>query len=72
MAAFDQFVFSGEASDGLLDRRDTRIAAEVNRYYSQVRKLLLENKDKLEALSARLVEEKTLLGDQIQQIVRCA
>ena len=69
---FDQFVFASETSDGLLDRRDTRVAAELQRYYTQVRKLLMENKDKLELLSARLVEEKTLLGDQIQQIVRCA
>ena len=69
---FDQFVFSEDTSDGLLDRRDTRVAAELERYYTKVRKLLLANKDKLEALAARLVEEKTLLGDQIQQIVRCA
>jgi cell division protease FtsH len=69
---FDQFVYTNDTSDGLRSRRDTRVAAELGRYYTQVRKLLLENKDKLEALSARLVEEKTLLGDQIQQIVRCA
>lgn len=69
---FDQFGFSGEVSDGLLNRRDTRVAAEIERYYTQVRKLLLENKDKLDALAARLMEEKTLLGDQVQQIVRCA
>ncbi len=69
---FDQFVFANDTSDGLLNRRDTRVATELERYYTQVRKLLMENKDKLEALSACLVEEKTLLGDQIQQIVRCA
>ena len=69
---FDQRIYADESSDGLRDRRDTRVASELEHYYAQVRKLLLENKDKLEALSARLVEEKTLLGDQIQQIVRCA
>jgi cell division protease FtsH len=69
---FDQRIYADESSNGLRDRRDTRVALELERYYAQVRKLLLENKDKLEALSARLVEEKTLLGDQIQQIVRCA
>jgi cell division protease FtsH len=69
---FDQFVFAGETSDGLLDRRDTRVATELERYYSQVKKLLMANKDKLVALTNRLVEEKTLLGDQVQQILNCA
>lgn len=69
---FDQFVFAREASDGLLDRRDTRVAAELERYYVQVKKLLLENKDKLIALSERLVEEKTLLGDQVKEVLKCA
>lgn len=69
---FDQFVFANETSDGLLDRRDTRVAAELGRYYTQVKKLLLENKDKLDALSAQLVQKKTLLGDEVQQILRCA
>jgi cell division protease FtsH len=69
---FDQFVYSGETSDSLLDRRDTRVATELERYYSQVKKLLMANKDKLVALTNRLVEEKTLLGDQVQQILNCA
>ena len=69
---FDQFVFASETSDGLLDRRDTRVATELERYYSRVKKLLMANKDKLVALTNRLVEEKTLLGDQVQQILNCA
>lgn len=69
---FDQFAFANENSDGLLNRRDTRVATELERYYNRIRKLLLDNREKLEALSARLVEEKTLLGDQIQQILQCA
>jgi ATP-dependent Zn protease len=48
------------------------VAAELERYYTQVKKLLLANKDKLVALTNRLVEEKTLLGDQIQEILSCA
>jgi cell division protease FtsH len=69
---FDQFVFAGETSDGLLDRRDTRVATELERYYAQVKKLLMANKDRLVALTDRLVKEKTLLGDQLQEILNCA
>ena len=69
---FDQFVYSNDSSDSLRDRRDTRVATELERYYAQVKKLLMVNKDKLVALTNRLVEEKTLLGDQVQQILSCA
>ena len=69
---FDQFVFDRSSSDGVLDRRDSRVAAEVSRYYAQTKHLLTENRGKLEALTARLLEEKTLLGDQVQEIMKCA
>lgn len=69
---FDQFVYNNHGSEKVLDRRDTRVATEVERYYSQVKKLLMANKDKLVALTERLVEEKTLLGDQVQEILNCA
>ena len=69
---FGQYVYTNDASEELRNRRDTRIALELEHYYTKIRKLLLENKGKLEALASRLMEEKTLLGDQIQQILRCA
>ena len=69
---FGQFVIDTTSSDGLLDRRDSLVAAEMERYYAKVKQLLVENRDKLERLSASLVQEKTLLGDEVQQIIQCA
>ena len=69
---FGQFVIDKLCSNEVLDRRDSRIAAEMERYYAQTKKLLLENKNKLDKLIGRLVEEKTLLGDQVQEIIKCA
>lgn len=69
---FDQFIFDSQTSNEVLDRRDSRMAAEMERYYAQTRQIIVENRDKLEALTARLLEEKTLLGDQVQQILSCA
>lgn len=69
---FDQFVIDRDSSNEVLNRRDTRIASEMDRYYAQTRKLLIENRSKLDALAARLLEEKTLLGDQVQHILKCA
>lgn len=69
---FDRFVYINDTSDALRERRDNQVATELERYYAQVKKLLIDNKDKLETLTARLVKEKTLLGDQVQQILNCA
>ena len=69
---FGQFVIDRQCSNEVLDRRDSRIAAEMERYYAETKKLLLENKNKLDKLIARLVEDKTLLGEQVQEIIKCA
>jgi cell division protease FtsH len=69
---FSQFVFDQMSSNEVLDRRDSRVAAEMEHYYAQTKQLIVENRDKLDKLIARLIEEKTLLGDQVQTIIRCA
>ena len=69
---FGQFVFDQFPSNGVLDRRDSRVAAEMEHYYAQTKQLIIENRETLDKLTKRLVEEKTLLGDQVQEIIRCA
>ena len=69
---FDQCIYTNDTSDGLRSRRDAQVAAEMERYYVQTKQLLLEHKSQLEVLTARLAEEKTLLGDCVQEILLCA
>ena len=69
---FGQFVFDQCPSNGVLDRRDSRVAGEMEHYYAQTKQLIIDNRVKLDKLTARLVEEKTLLGDQVQDIIRSA
>lgn len=69
---FDKFVYCDDTSDDMRARRDAVVAAELERYYAQTRQLLIENRSKLEALSSRLLAEKTLLGDQVQDILKAA
>lgn len=69
---FDKFVFARDPSNDTLARRDAQVATEMERYYAQVKQLLVENRDKLETLTARLVEEKTLMGDVVQEIISIA
>ena len=69
---FDRFVFSRNPSNDLLSRRDAQVASELDRYYAQTRQLIIRNKAKLEQLTAKLLEEKTLLGDRVQEILQAA
>ena len=39
---FEQFVIDRHCSNEVLDRRDSRIAVEMERYYAKTKKLLLE------------------------------
>jgi ATP-dependent Zn protease len=64
---FGQFIFDSCVSNEALDRRDSRVASEMDRFYTKTKQLLIENKPKLDNLIARLVAEKTLLGDQVQE-----
>ena len=69
---FNKFVFSSSPSDEVLDRRDSRVATEMENYYNKVRRLLVENRAKLDEITKRLIEEKTLLGNQVQEILKCS
>ena len=69
---FNKFVFSTSPSDEVLDRRDSRVAIEMENFYNKVRQLLVENRSKLDALTKHLIDEKTLLGNQVQEILKCA
>jgi cell division protease FtsH len=69
---FGQFVFDYTSSNEVLDRRDSRVAADMEHFYSQTKQLIIDNRAKLVKLTSRLIEEKTLLCDQVQEIVKCA
>ena len=69
---FDNYIYDKEASNGILERRDTRVAEEMKRYYTLTKQLLSENKEKLEELASLLLKEKTLLGDRVQMVMKAA
>lgn len=57
-----------EASNDLFSRRETQIYTEMSRYYQQARKLLVDNREFLDKLAHALIERKTLINKDIQQI----
>ena len=66
---FDKCKYTDMQSEALLARREQQAASEMDRYYVQVKQMLVENRRKLDVLMLRLQKEKIRLGDQIQEIV---
>ena len=65
-------MFDTQPSGALLDRRDLQVSNLMAQYYEQARKLLIDNRAKLDLITARLLEDKTLLGEQLQELLKCA
>ena len=65
--SFDSFERSGN-SDGLSARKDARMTYEIEKYYTQAKKILVDNRDFLDAVAKALVEKKTLVSSDIQKI----
>ena len=65
--SFDSFE-RGNSSSDLAARKDARIAYDIEKYYAQTKRILVENRAFLDALAKALVEKKTLLSSDIQTI----
>lgn len=69
---FDSFVYTKDVSNEVMDRRDSAVATEMARFYERVVCLLEQHRPQLDALTRHLLKEKTLLGDRVQELLRCA
>lgn len=69
---FDKLKFQDTQSNDLLSRREQQVASELDRYYSQAKQMLAENRRFLDTLTAKLVKDKTLLAEDILEIQQSA
>ena len=66
---FNTFSVRGnEDSDNFLQTKSSIIAYEMQRFYQQAKRLLIENRGFLDALAKELHDKKVLLGKDIQKI----
>ena len=65
--SFDSFDHPG-SSDELRGRKDCRITHEIERYYFDTKRVLVEHKQFLDAIAKALVEKKILVSSEIQEI----
>ena len=67
VAPFDCYEREDGGSDAL-NRKDKRIASEVEKYYAQAKRILVENRPLLDAVAKELLAKKTLLASDIKRI----
>ena len=67
MYGFDKFE-RNNSSQTLLEKKETYVHAELDRYYKQVKQLIVENMGLLDKLVDALVEKKTITGTDIQTL----
>ena len=65
--SFDSFE-RYNCSDGLKSRKDVRTTYELERFYAQAKRIIIENRAFLDAVAQALVEKKTLVSSDIQKI----
>ena len=57
-----------DASPALVERKEMQITVEIERYYAEARKILIQNRELLDKLAAALVEKKTVIAREIKAI----
>ncbi len=64
---FETFTYR-QSSEWLLAKNNQLVSKEVNRYYQQAKRVLVENRKFLDKLTDALMEKKTLLQKDIKEI----
>ena len=67
MYGFDKFE-RNNSSQTLLEKKETYVHAELDRYYKQVKQLIVDNMTLLDKLVSALIEKKTITGTDIQML----
>lgn len=67
---FDKFEME-RSSDTLIQRKETYIHSEMDRYYKMVKRMVVENIDLLDRITEALMSKKTITGTDIKDL-RCA
>ena len=66
--SFDRWEQSRNTSNALLERREMQITSEMERYYQEVKKILIENRLLLDEIAKSLVEKKTITNKDIKEL----
>lgn len=65
---YDKFEFQQHSSNELLARKEMFIFSEIEKYYQEAKKLLIDNREFLDKVAEKLVENETLTCKDIYEI----
>lgn len=65
--SFDSFA-RRDSTETLMARKEERVAGEIEKYFAEAKKIIIDNRAFLDALAKELVEKKTLVSSDIQRI----
>ena len=65
---FDKFEFQNNSSNDLLSRKEMQVFTELEKYYQETKKMLIDNREFLDKVAEKLVEKETLTCKDIKEI----
>ena len=65
---FDKFEFQKNSSNDLLSRKETIVFSELEKYYQEVKKMLISNREFLDKVAQQLVVKETLTCKDLKKI----
>lgn len=68
---FDRWIQGRDSSvsNELLARRDMQMTVEMERFYMEAKRILVENREKLQLIANTLMSEKTIAGTRLRNII---
>ena len=67
--SFDRWIQGRDKSNDLMARREMQISTEMEHFYAEAKRLLIENRDLLIKIAESLIEEKTITGTKLRNII---
>lgn len=65
---FDKFEFKEKSSNDLLSRKEMLVFSELEKYYQEVKKMLISNREFLDKVAQQLVVKETLTCKDLKEI----
>lgn len=69
VSGFDRSTRFRDFSNDLLSRKEMQVSVEIEHYYDSAKRILIENRDSLERVARSLMEEKTISGSRLRELM---
>ena len=67
--SFDRWIPERNVSNDLLVRKEMQVSTEMERFYGEAKKILVENRELLNKVAETLINEKTITGSKLRKMI---